>query len=261
VPGAIAPFLLSGILGYIFVYVLSSGYVHTGYLVRLCPLPIFHIEVMLAMALFALLALAATIIRFPVRSSPKILQRGFAVVSAVLAVAMTAYWSAIQVRHASLIPPDQLSFIAFVKSDRDNNAGLISDNYAVPFGLVARTWTYSSYDLAQEYPAAKGRPRAVSYVWLADRRTNDAYSRPSTFVCFKSISTVNSTTGRDIGQCTYFPLVQAAFGGAVQTVADPAKTPKLIPIARDEAHDRWAIVRLEWPSSQPSPPQAKRQPD
>jgi len=125
--------------------------------------------------------------------------------------------------------------------------GLISNNYVVPFGFVAGTWAY-----IQPYPRAltdsAQPPTSNDYVWLADRRTNAEYWRPSIYVCFNSWSTPHalaaeiSATQTGSQGCSNNPIVKRAQSGGTEAV------PHASVLARDSESDHWAILRLEWPS-------------
>jgi hypothetical protein len=244
VPSSLAPFLLCGALGYLIVYKLSAGYVYSGYLSRLCPFIVFHVDALLALGLFVTVAISATLLG---RASFNNLATRSACAAAIAAaVAFMVLWTTIQSRYLLLFPPDRMSFITLLRDPAFQGRGLISNNYVVPFGFVAGTWAY-----IQAYPRALSdspQPVPNDYVWLADRRTNAEYSRPSIYVCFNSWSTPNallaelSASQADSQGCSNNAIVKRAQSGGTDAL------PHASILARDTESDHWAILRLEWSS-------------
>jgi hypothetical protein len=245
-PSALAPFLLCGVLGYLVVYKLSAGYVYSGYLVRLCPFIVFHADALLALGLFVTIAISATLLG---RANFNNLATRSACAAAIAAAAaFMVLWTTIQFRYLLMFPPDRISFITILRDPAFQGRGLISNNYVVPFGVVAGTWAYN-----QAYPRAlSDSPQPLplnDYVWLADRRTNAEYSRPSIYVCFHSWSTPGALVAElsaraSDSQCSNNAIVKRAQSGGTD-----AAFPHASILARDTESDYWAILRLEWPSA------------
>jgi len=245
-PSSLAPFLLCGTLGYLIVYKLSAGYVYSGYLVRLCPFIVFHVDALLALGLFVAATMSATLVSRT--DFNNLATRSACGAAAATAVAFAVLWATIQSRYLLVFPPDHISFTKLLRDPKFGGRGLISNNYAVPLGFMAGTWAY------MQQP-----PRAVTdlwhpsgpgdYVWLADRRSNTDYARPSVYVCFHSLSNTHELVAevlmRQTGSpsCSNDPIVERAQSGRDWT------HPSASVLARDTENDRWAILRLEWPSS------------
>lgn len=255
VPGAIAPFLISGALGYAIVYRLSGGCVNSGYLSRLCPLPVFHADTLLALAPFLLVTASLRIFQ-----SQAHLRRwarlGFSSAAAVLFLAMIGLWTAVQWRQAEMAPPTQFTFVNLLARYQGQDLGLVSNDYVAPFGFVAQTWAYNDVNFARNYAQPATRLRDNRYLWLADRFTNKAYAEPGLFVCFYPMSSFGAliigaaapTAEDSFRRCSSLPIVRDGFDGQRHRSA-LQEGPELVPVARDE-NDRWAILRLKWPSSQ-----------
>jgi hypothetical protein len=242
-PSLLAPFLLSGVLGYSIVYKLSGGYVYSGYLVRLCPFIVFHVDAVFALGLVVTVAIAATFLSRTDFNNT--VTRSVCAMATVIAVALAMIWATIQSRYLLLFPPDRLSFVKLLRDHSLQGPGLISNNYSAPFGFMAGTWAYMQTDLravmAPSQPVQTG-----DYVWLADRRTNSNYLRPDIYVCFNSWSTLHALVAEvQSGSqgCAKDPIVERARSGT------DGAAPNVSVLARDTESDRWAILRLEWPSS------------
>jgi hypothetical protein len=253
VPSSLGPFFLCGALSYFLVYKLSSGYVFSGYLVRLCPFIVFHVNAFIALGLFIAIAIALTLLGrtdFNNRAT-----KGACAAATAVAIAFVSAWTVVQSRYLHLFPPDRLAFVNLLKDPAFRGRGLISNNYAVPFALAANTWAY-----IQPNPSALAGGSLLSqnsaphidydYLWLADRRTNASYSKPDIYVCFNSWSTLHSlvahisTPRAGAFGCSRTPIVDRALSSKTDQSLPNAKV-----LARDAEDDHWAILRLEWTSS------------
>ena len=235
VPLQLMPFFISSGLAYLATYGLSSGYLHSGYLARLCPLPIFATQTFVALAWFALVA---SLLNFMRRGAIGIQRTGLGFVSAAAASLLTLMavsWICVQLMYFQTSPPDRLASIVG-RLETLHADGLVTNNYAVPFALAAGTWGYGFVD-RQLTPA---ETEQIPYLWMADRRTNPRYYRPELYVCFISNYSVFSVTPGDEIQ------PGCSSNEVVRSVANGSRDGQII--ARDEVNDRWAIVRLSWPS-------------
>jgi hypothetical protein len=245
-PSSLAPFLLCGALGYLIVYKLSAGYVYSGYLIRLCPFIVFHVDALLALGLFVTVAISATLLGRT--NFDNLVTRSACGAAATVAVVLALLWATVQSRYLLFFPPDRMSFTKLLRDPGFGGRGLISNNYAVPLGFMAGTWAYIQPDpravTDHSHPSGTG-----DYVWLADRRTKPDYSRPGIYVCFNSWSNahelVAEVSPRQTAsqRCSKNPIVERALSGTDGTF------PKASVLARATESDHWAILRLEWPSS------------
>jgi hypothetical protein len=250
VPSSLSPFLISGVLAYVIVYKLSGGYVVTGYFFRLCPFITFHFETFLALGLFAAIAMSLTLLGGLRKDFNNRVTRAAGVASAAVTVAFVGGWIFVQARYVQLLPPDAFEFASLLKDPGFRGQGLITTNYASPFGYLANTWAYTEADprkLAGGASAQQGGPPQIDYFWLADRRTNASYLRPDLYVCFIGIATLDLLVDHlafgqsDNLRCSSLPIVQLASSGKRD-----AALPNATLLARDTVNDRWSILRLDW---------------
>ena len=248
-PSSLFPFFACGVLGYLIVYKLSSGYIFSGYLVRLCPFLVFHVDALIALGLFALIAAALT--QLSRTDFFDALTKCTCAASAIAALAFACDWILVQSRYFQMFPPDQFDFIKALSDPQLRGRGLISNNYAVPFGYVANSWAYILPDPAAliDLPSQS----QIDYLWLADRETNKSYLAPPIYVCFESRSTLYallsqlSTPSSGQSGCSQLPIVRRAISGDAE-----GDRPKATVMASDPADDHWSILQLEWgpPSDQ-----------
>ncbi len=253
VPERLLPLFISGLIAYCFVYLFSGGYLETGYLVRLAPLPVFHADALLALGPFLL----AAVFVWAVMHGKRTFSRSRKVIGCAIGgfcVGLLAIWSLLQYRLQVVAPPNQFSFVQFLQPSLADGRGLVSNNYAAPFGYVARTWAYTDplFGITGNPP---GKRHPVSYLWFADRGSNDAYFKPGLFVCFEGLSTLpdliyrTQSKGGRSANCSGMPMVRQAFSNLGSEEGAPsgrASSVRLVPIARDEVDGRWAIVKLDW---------------
>jgi hypothetical protein len=246
-PSSVAPFLLCGALGYLIVYKLSAGYVYSGYLVRLCPFIVFHVDALLALGLFVTVAIATTLVGRT--DFNNLVTRSACAAATVVAVTLAVIWTTIQSRYLLLFPPDRLSFVSLFRDPAFRGRGLISNNYAAPFGFMAETWAYMQPD-PRAVTAASHPSQIGDYAWLADRRSNPDYTRPKIYVCFNSWSTAHALVAEVLARengsqgCSKNPIV-----GRARSDSSDGAFPNAAVLTRDTERDYWAILRLEWPPS------------
>ncbi len=241
VPASLVPFLICGGIAYGVVFALSAGYLHSGYLYRQCPLPIFCVLPLMALGLFTPIAATYTLLS----------RTGFNNIGSVrlstacaglVATAIVVLWTFVQVRYVQLLPPNQAALLKALQRVAVPG-GIASNAYGVPLGLVSGTWAYMLPG-AQNVEAIYNEKATAAnpYVWFADRRHNSAYSKPATYVCWIQVSgltSLASTIRDESSKCSKLDIV--ARGLYVPAVE--AKSSSEV-IARDPA-DRWAIVRLK----------------
>jgi hypothetical protein len=259
-PASVAIYLACGLVGYLFVYKFAAGYVHTGYLYRLCPLLVFHVDALLALGLFAPLAMTANLFGQIPKSYARMSARGVAGISTALAIVLSVAWGLVHYRYFLLMPPTVFRFVTALKSIVQPNDGIVSNTYAVPFGYAANTWAYmdSGFGRSEQLDIDASGEKRISYVWFADRQHNPVYRRPAVFVCFQPwgnfLGLLDPSTPRlfTIPRCSH-TLIDALSRRA-EKADDTLLKAKLI--MRDETHDLWAIYRLEWRN----PPDRKKHP-
>jgi hypothetical protein len=235
VPSRLVPFLVCCGLAYLFTNVASGGYLRSGYLTRLCPLPIFATQTLMAIGWFVLIASILTVLQRSALGAVKSALNLVVASAASLATVLTVSWVWVQLTYYRTSRPDQLAFLSRLEPLRAN--GLATNNYAVPFSLAAKTWGYGFVDRLLTQEEAQQFP----YLWFADRRTNQQYLQPELYVCFVSNYSIQSVTPGYRAQpgCASNPVVKGTVDGSIDGKV----------VARDEVNDRWAIVRLNWPSN------------
>ena len=241
VPSSLIPYFVSGVVGYLFVYVFNPGYLNSGYLVRLCPLPIFHVDAFLALGLFAAVGIATNAYR-----KGRLLKFDFgtgtmAAVSGALIVALLGYWALLQYRYMYLVPPTQFAFAKTLNSRPAASEGIVSNTYAAPFGMIANTWAYMDGDFGNEVRPGT-RKMANRYLWFADKASNLTYQTPGLFVCFEQLATLFSIAN-------YASLAASNAPGCSRfEAAGKGKPdgPQLKLINKDEQNHRWAVYELKW---------------
>jgi hypothetical protein len=235
-----APFLLCGFFGYVVVYKLSGGYLHVGYLFRNCPLPIFHFDALLGFALTMTVAVGATLGRRLLRQ-PTWQARFMGCVAAGVGLAFVYSWGWVQAQYSYRLAPTKFEFINLLEEPAFKGRGVVSNNYVIPFGYVAKTWAYG-FILSPGSTEAMG---LIPWAWLADRDSNPAYRQPELYVCFDSTNfraVISDLIGTaKPSRCSALDIMRRAL-----STEDDGKLPHVKILARDKINDSWAILRLDW---------------
>jgi len=261
----VALYLACGAAAYAVVFVLSPGYLYSGYLVRQAPFTVFLTDVMVAVAAYVV-ARAAVRLLGDTRlaefgadwgSSMLVYARGsLAAFATALAMSLAAYWLVLQSSYLRWLPPTHYAFLKVLASPPFRGASFVVDNYAAPVAAYTGQWAYMDPAIEQARLTVHGGVTRIQgsarYLWLADRSSNSAYRRPQYFLCMvpQSLATVLARIQHERGEgpaypgCSARPLVQFA-----------AKHDPLLPgftvVALDRrgassiGFDSWAIVRLD----------------
>jgi hypothetical protein len=239
VPKNVGGFLLAGMLGYVVIYKLSAGYLHSGYLYRLCPFFVFHLDAFLALGLFTAAVIAKNEFRKFFENCQAISHAMSALLCACFAISCIGYWTTLQYRYFKLLPPDRFSFLRILKAQSAGVEGVASNTYAVPFGIVAKTWAYTSPILAEQLMQRNGlHPRLeADYRWFADKERNASYGRPAIFVCFFPFGAFTGLIHLDRDRIYNVPRCSDML---------EERDAQVVEVARDSKYDMWAIYRIRW---------------
>jgi hypothetical protein len=270
----LAPYLVLASVALFVTFMLSPGYVVSGYIRRGAPLLVFVVDIAVAIGLYVPLRLglrglsqAATSLRRtgsdptprPARSSLLVGVGGVAALG--LFAFCVGFWLNMQATYLALLPPNHFAFLKMLAQPPYRGASFTLNTYAAPTAAYTDQWAYMDTTLAQARITLTDNGFTVaqelqSYLWLADRRTNPAYRRPEYYLCMRyqsladALYRLQGAESRD-GACSDVPIVKRA---------DSPDQPYLQyqVVARDTSpFDGWAIVKLDWDF----PPYLKRLPD
>jgi hypothetical protein len=255
----IVPYLVCGAAAYTTVFLISPGYVFSGYLSRYAPLAVMVANVTLAVAAYVVVAATLQSVARLREHHVRNLRRapGHVVGPLVRTTLLTigtlcliAFWLHVQVVQLALIRPDAYAFVKLLGQPPLRGLSLFSNTYVAPMTAYTGSWGYTDTTLA----ASSFEPRSGGfdiqrskgeYVWLRDRDTNPAYARPELFVCVRwptMWTRLMLQTGQNdrIEGCDSLPLVRKAADGTFVSFNHQL-------VARDTSPlDIWAIVRMDW---------------
>jgi len=272
-PFHLMAFVCTGLAAYIVVYILSPGYIFSGYRSRLAPFTAFHTTMVAAFALYIVASLALQCFRIsrpseggvgsggiPGRQSVEIRCKslvGFGCIA--LLTLMFWYWGTMQAVYLRLLPPDNFSFLKKLSQPPYAGASFIVNQYAAPIAAATGNWAYLHAGAVEEKLVERnGRLEIVKdpdYLWFADKRTNVTYDHPEYFICISTPSlwsmaeTLRYAGGRGEGYpgCGKHRFVRLARGQDKANVY-----PSLTLVEADQegttnvGFERWAIVKLTW---------------
>lgn len=196
--------------GSIFVWVLSPGYIYTGYLIRWSP----WIAVVAPLLLGLLFGFAWQRIRI----NENHLLRQVSSISLIVLVVMIWYP---QFSTAWRLFNDSFAQLA-KELQRVQPMGVVTNNYAGPIAWLSDTWAYQDLGVGGVYePSLERQLNGDQYVWLRDWRTNSSYRNPDAVVCFAPGSVMIDWTP-SMGFCTQdFAKLLNPDANILETKVDP----------------------------------------
>lgn len=273
------PILAAFLIAYSIIYVLSPGYVYTGYLERYAPFGVFVQSAIVAIAIYV--ALKNTIywgvrgrLLSVSRSEPPQIQligsskpeggsfdlittRFVAIASAFLTVFMVGYWAKIQLAYTDLLPPNHYSFIKNLADHPYFGRSFVVDNYAGPPAWFTQEWAYYDPSIASGKltltDAGYKFERSRKYIWLADRDSNNEYEMPDYFLCMQpqSMRTAAESIKRKEGEMLSWTGCQTR-NVVRRALQNKDKFPRYTIAGIDtdglhrQGYAKWAIVKLDW---------------
>jgi hypothetical protein len=246
--GAIV-FSFIGFASYASIYLLSPGYVLSGYAERYAPFAIFFVAMVPAVALYALVLAGGRCRSWAGAKLQKLMPVGRVVVpvlAALLVAVPVVLWITVQVYYVGLFPPDHLSFLKTLRSPPFRNATFAVNNYAAPAAYYSGNWAY--FDTVIGYGAfARGdsgynRLTDRSMIWLGDWKSNSDYSRPAFYLCMPARTFASVLFERDPRRlelpfrfCKDAPILKEKLPVPSSLMASDFLPPKF-----------WSIVSLDW---------------
>jgi hypothetical protein len=177
-------FLGIGSITYTSIYILSPGYVLSGYAERYAPFAIFFIAMVPAIAIYAMIAAGRRYGEW-LLADGRFQRRGRGIVVPLLvAIAIAApalLWIRVQVYYARLFPPDHFAFLQRLKSPPLHGATFAVSGYAAPIAYFAGNWAY--FDTVMGDDAGLSDP---STRWFADWKSNLRYAYPDYYLCMRT---------------------------------------------------------------------------
>ena len=176
---ALASYFVCGALAYVIVYMLSPGYLESGYLERSVPFASFVFETAIALVIYLAWSVLRRLWRecaawLAIASQPL---RSLATAAALYVLLLVAmYWAKVQMVHVSLLPPTHFMFIQQLGKAPFRGASFAVNTYAAPVYAYTGEWAYYDSRLGDNDGGAVTSQRwvpvnrdATKYLWLADR--------------------------------------------------------------------------------------------
>jgi hypothetical protein len=189
---AMALFLVA-FAGYAVIYVLSPGYVLSGYAERLAPFAIFFLIFIPAIAVCAMAVAGHRCWIWFLRSEGQTGQvAGRVIVPTCLVFAVATIcllWVRVQTYYASILPPNHAAFAKSLSLPPFAGASFAVNNYAAVVAYYTRSWAYIDGTLARPSIDPLGsvdeRLTDRTYHWFADWNSNGKYRHPRYYACMK----------------------------------------------------------------------------
>jgi hypothetical protein len=238
-------FLAIGSASYATIYLLSPGYVLSGYAVRYAPFAIFFIAMIPTIAIYTMSVAGRRFGRWLLADDRFQNRRGVLVplLIAVVIAAPVLLWTSVQVYYARLFPPEQAAFLKKLESPPMHGATFAVNNYAAPVAYYASNWAYFDTqvsDGARSNRSGLERRQDYSSQWFADASIGDQYHHPQFYVCMKMPNFDSVIALRDPRRWRE----RFAFCAAEPILSRDIFDDRLI--ASDDANPRfWSLVQLD----------------
>lgn len=240
-------FFFVGLFSYAVIYVLSPGYVFSGYAERLAPFAIFFLSSIPSIAIFGiLLALRrySEWLFLDGRGAARSWGRGIVPSSAIFGVAVIfLYWAKVQIYYGCMFPPDHVAFAKTLASPPFERASFGVGNYAAVVAYYTGSWAYMDMTLGTATPDPKDplnkHLKDKTAIWFADWKSNGAYSVPTYYACMKPQNFNSDLALRDpvrfgdrFAFCDSEPIVAGKSDFDDRTLASDQPVPRF-----------WAVVK------------------
>ena len=254
-------YLIAGGVAFTCVYILFPGYLWAGYLDRYAPLPVFVVDVWIALFFWMLIIVVeasgrAVISELACFVPERVIGKALSVITPLFVCALSlfvlilgsAYWLRIQTVYANALPPTNLSVLRELGQGVYRGSTFISNEYAAPIAYYTGNWAYMDSvvsDNIDEFRLGKAAQLiGGEYLWEADRESNSDYSHPQYYMCITGPSLdiaarVIALHGRGrLSNCSSQPLIwdtQHRVGPFANVLVATDPGPR----------DMWAIIRLD----------------
>ena len=237
--------LLLGFASYSTIYLVSPGYILSGYTERLAPFAIFFLAGIPALAIYAISVAGGRLCHWLSKDHDRARQiPGRALVPPCLVFAVVAslmIWAKIQVYYSGIFPPDYASFARTLAQPPFKNAAFAVGNYAAPVAYYTQGWAYIDMMIGEaKVDPAGQRRRDPTALWFADWMSNPAYEKPVYYACMKMPSFGSvlalqdpSRFGNRLSSCDREPIFAERTPFADRLVASDFAQPRF-----------WAIAKL-----------------
>ena len=193
-------FFFVGLGSYAIIYILSPGYVLSGYAERLAPFAIFFLSSIPAIAICGTVVAGG---RYSANLLSNVGNRGsqfwggvivpFCLTFTVAVVVL--FWTKVQVYYAQTFPPNHAAFAKSLSLPPFVGSPFGVNNYAAVVAYYAKSWAYIDGLLANPsidpLDSGAGRVTEPTYRWFADWNSNPEYQHPKYYACMK-MPTFNS---------------------------------------------------------------------
>jgi hypothetical protein len=197
--GNILYFLFSCAFSYLVLYYCIPGYVYTVSLKRFVPLIELFFPVIFAY-IFSILA-KRSFLSLKILASighewrkKNYIEVCLSLIYPILTTSLLLYFCAGNYMYYKYFSPDGSGcYFSFASHVNIGSSSIVSDNYAAPFAYASKGWSYLyAEDLGKLFASGK-IDNIGDYLWVADKASNDSYSRPDYYICFhnRSLQSLN----------------------------------------------------------------------
>ena len=243
--------LFAGGFAYLVIFMLSPGYVLTGYQWRHTPFSVFTTNILLALAFYLLACTLRSQVK-PIDAENSLrlgwsFHHGFSYVGIA---AGAIYWCVLQANYVGLLPPDHYAFLHDLSREPYRGQSFVVNNYAAPVAAMTGSWAYydpmiSGGSIKKSSEGDEMIRDPESYLWFADRYNNEDYLEPKYYVCMVA-QNFTTVLGKFTGNSTSYKFNGCSSNGIVASTGRVSAAFNHKIVAMDApSDDYWAILELD----------------
>jgi hypothetical protein len=263
----VVPLMACGLVAYGATYLLSPGYLHSGYLWRWAPFLIFFVNLLPAVAFYVVAQLSFQLSKAVLRAmrsgaeakrNTRFARRvaglaGLAPAMAALGLLalLSAYWVRLQLAFATLLPADQLGFLPLLEGEPYRGRTFLVNTYPLPIAAATGQWAYQDPTMTQGEvelgPDGWTVHRDMGYLWLANGDREPGYGRPE-YMLLHAYQSMGHVMHHIALPVETWESSWLASHGIIQTAMATRPHPlRHQVVARDQSgYNRWVILKLDW---------------
>jgi len=256
-------FIITSVLAYAIVYVLSPGYIFSGYLVRSAPFIVFFIDCVIA--IFFWYMLESTILQLRLsniystigKKNTLNISTALIKITAICMFSTVCYqWLYIQYAYFKLFPPTSIGFIKKLRQQEFRGKSVITNQYAVPFSYETRNWAYNGINYGAGTLSFTDQgfllPHNIEYMWYKNKNDFAGYKQPDYYVCFapntydSAVNELKMLTNNARRCSTNRVVSQAMLIKTKLSTSSDLRLHHTLLSSDPSKQDGWAIVKMDW---------------
>jgi hypothetical protein len=235
------------VVSYAITYRIFTGYIYSGYLNRQAPFLVFATDILLAGALYFVLAM--TLRKFGNAMSdgtPAILP----IAGSFLILLFIGTWTTMQLAYLIIVPPTGESFLKLLSHAPFRGRTFVMNDYPASVAEKTRAWAYDDPTITSGQVKLTQDGFVVEhntqYLWFADAEQNKSYLKPDFGLLVDQPSSISQALNEFIARNSN-PEHPIAFDatGLIKRSQEPLQPFLRYSLSATDGHS-YSIVKFDW---------------